>query len=171
MRATATLSKPQAFRLDPIVEQAGAARGERRADRGLRFGRSVAEETPATTGAAHLCRGRAGCESASDQLVDDRRGDARRQPFPVLPLGRDLTSHLVPVAAPEGDAHRRRRVADALETVEDAAVAIDVALHDLPVVRAGMARRAGVNEDDAPFELAGIDLQRDSTDAVGTELD
>ena len=49
--------------------------------------------------------------------------------------------------------HRDGRVADPLEAVEDVAIAVDVPLGDLPVVRAGVARRAGVGEHDAPLEL------------------
>ena len=35
----------------------------------------------------------------------------------------------------------------------------------------GVARRAGVGEDDAPLELARIDIERDAADAVDAELD
>ena len=46
-------------------------------------------------------------------------------------------------------AHRGGGVADALEAVEDVAVAVDVLLGDLPVVGARVARLARVAEDDA----------------------
>ena len=50
-------------------------------------------------------------------------------------------------------------------------VAVDVPLEDLPVVRAGLPRGAGVGEDDPLLEIARIDIERDPPDAVGPELD
>ena len=91
--------------------------------------------------------------------------------FRFVPLRGDLAADFVPVAAFERGPHGDGRVANALEAVEDVAVAIDVALGDLPVVRPGVARCAGVGEDDAACELAGIDVELDPTDAVDAQLD
>src|SRR6185436_16086190 len=126
-------------------------------NRGARGRRAVAEQASSTAGAADLCRRRAGGVRARYQVVDGRRRDARRQALAVVPLDRHLPADLVPVAALERCPHRRRGIANPLEAVEDVAIAVDVALGDLPVVGAGIARRAGVGEDDAALELERID--------------
>src|SRR5437762_2028538 len=102
----AALSKPQAFRLDAIVEEARAAGG------GLRRRRTVAEQATAAARAAHLRRRRAGRLSAYDQIVDRLGRHSGRKPFAVLPFPGDLAAHLVPVATHERPAHGDRRVAD-----------------------------------------------------------
>src|SRR5689334_3989011 len=112
-RAMAALSNPEPFGFDAVVEQPRAAGGERLRNRRLR---------------------------ARDQRVDRRRRDAGCEPLPVVPLDGNLPPDPIPVAALERRAHRRRGVADPLEAVEDVAIAVGVALGDLPVVRAGMAR-------------------------------
>ena len=119
-----------------------------------------------------------------------RRGSRRRprrRPWPPSrrpPCARAMRSSIVGVVTPgasrlrlshsiaicrptssqsprcERRAHRDRRVADPLEAVEDVPVAVDVALGDLPVVRARVSRRAGVGEHDALLELARIDVER-----------
>ena len=78
---------------------------------------------------------------------------------------------LLPVATLKRPAHRGGSVANPLEAVEDVAVAIDVALGDLPVVGAGVARRARVSEDDATFELVPIHVEADAPHAIGAKLD
>src|SRR5215207_1202641 len=98
MRAMAALSKPQAFRFDAVLQQARAAARERLADRAPRRRWTVAEETPAAAGAAHLRRRGARCRRPFDQVVDGRGRDAGRQPLSVLPLLRDLIADFVPVA-------------------------------------------------------------------------
>src|SRR6267143_569963 len=79
IRAIATLSKPQPFHLDAVVEQARPAVGKRGGDRRMRPGRAVAEKTPAAARAAHLGGSRSGRRRAGDQVVDGWRRDARRQ--------------------------------------------------------------------------------------------
>src|SRR5258705_7645708 len=137
--AIGRLSTRQAVALDGEVKQPGAAGGERVGDRGTHIGRPVAEQAPAAARAAPLRRGRAGRHRPRDERLDGGRRHARRQPLAVLPFFRDRRAHAVPVALHEPLAHRRRRVADALEAVEDMAVAVDVLLRDLPVVRARVA--------------------------------
>src|SRR5215510_13715664 len=90
MRAIAALSKPESFRFDAVVEQAGAAVGERLCDRPAGRRRAVAEQAAAAARAADLrCRG-AGRKRAVDEIVDRRRRDARREPLAVVPLDRDV---------------------------------------------------------------------------------
>src|SRR2546422_23871 len=127
IRAIARLSKPQTFRFDAVVEQAGPAACQRRGDRRMRLGRAVAEKTSAAARAAHLGGGRSRRRRADDQVVNGRRRDARRQPLAVFPFPGDLPADLLPVAALQRRAHRDGGVANPLEAVEDMAVAIDVA--------------------------------------------
>src|SRR5438445_3567440 len=165
MRAIARLSNPEAFALDLVVEQPRAARGEGASYRGARVGGAVAEQATAAAGAADLGGRRPRRPGAFDQIVDCRRRDARREPLAIVPFDRDLAADLVPVAALERDAHRGRRLANPFEALEDVAIAVDVALGDLPVVRARISRRAGVGEDDAPLELVRIHGEADARNA------
>ena len=50
-------------------------------------------------------------------------------------------------------------------------IAVEVALGDLPVVRPGVPRRAGIGQDDPALQLAGIDVERDPANAVHAQLD
>ena len=118
------------------------------------LGRRQAEQAAAAARAADLGRLRAGGHRARDQRIDRRRRDAGGEALAVLPFGGEARGGRVPVAARQRLAHRGGGVADALEAVEDVLIAVDVPLGDLPVVGAGVARLAGVAEDDAPFELA-----------------
>src|SRR5262245_3921975 len=128
MREIAALSKREPLGLDPVIENPGAARRERRGDGVARSRRSVTKQTAATAGAADLRRRRAGRRRACDQVVDDGRRHPGGQALAVVPFGRDLPADLVPVAAFERAPHRDRRIPDALEAVEDVAVAVDVPL-------------------------------------------
>src|SRR5262249_47700613 len=53
----------------------------------------------------------------------------------------------------------------------DRGVAVDVALRDVPVVDAGVARRVGVGERDPLLQLRRRDVDRHAADAVDAELD
>src|SRR5450759_2635931 len=171
MRAIARLSKPQAFGLDMVVEQACPARRELVGDRRPSGRRAVTEEASAAAGAAHLgCRRTCGLRPR-DQVVDGRCRDAGRQPLAVVPLDGNLATDLVPVAALERGPHRERRVADPLEAIEKVTVAAGVALGDVPVVRSGIARRAGVRQHDPALELLRVHAERDAPDAGDAELD
>src|SRR5438067_13040476 len=123
--AIATLSNPQAFRLDLVVEQPRAAGGERRGDRALRVGRAVADQAAAAPRAADLGACRAGRHGTRDEIVDSRCRDTRREPLAIFPFPGDLAAHFVPVAALERGAHRDRRVANVLEAVEGVLIAVD----------------------------------------------
>src|SRR5262249_4530075 len=107
-RAIAALSKPQAFGLDPVVEERGAAGRERIGDRAPLVRWTIAEEAAAAAGTAHFAGERAGRLRPPDQIVDRARRDAWRQPLAVVPLVRDAAADLVPVAALEREAHGRR---------------------------------------------------------------
>ena len=50
-------------------------------------------------------------------------------------------------------------------------IAIDVALGDLPVVRAGVPRGPGEGEHDPALELGRVHVERDPPHAVDAELD
>src|SRR4029450_8140600 len=152
MRAIATLSKPESFGFDAIVEHARAAGAERLLDGRSTLRRAVAEQTAAAAGAPHLRRRRPSGRGAIDELVDRRRRHARREPLAVLPFDSDVPSDGCPVAAFECRPQLDRCVADPLEAVEDMAIAVDVPLEDVPIVRAGVARRAGVGQHDATLE-------------------
>src|SRR5437763_1509692 len=149
-----------------LLRSAGSPlrRRERALDGGAGFRRTVAEQTSAAASAADLRGRRARGFRACDETVDHRRRDARREPLAVIPFDLDLLADLHPIALLERLAHRERRVADPLETVEDMRVAVDVPLGDLPVVRAGISRRARISENDSALELAGRNLNGDAAD-------
>ena len=65
-----------------------------------------------------------------------------------------------PIAAGQGIAHTAGGLDDAIEALEDVAVAVNMALHDFPVVRAGEVRSAGIGQHDAALQLFGIDVER-----------
>src|SRR5438552_6174504 len=136
MRAMEPLSNSKAFVLDPIVEQPRTAGYERLGDRGACLRRPVTKQAAAAAGAADLRRRGAGRARTHDEIVDRRSRHAGREALAVLPLCRDVAADIVPVPALQRVAHRAARVANALEAVEDVPVAVDVALGDLPVVRA-----------------------------------
>src|SRR2546428_2684304 len=165
-RAIGWLSTCEAVALDPVVEHARAA-GLERGGNGCAPGRRpVAEKTPAAARAAHFGCRRASPPGAGNQILDDRRRHARCEALPVLPFLGNGAADRVPVFDSKRRPHARRRVPDTLEAVEDVAVAIDVLLHDLPVVRAGISRLARVAEHDAAFELARVDVERHAPHAV-----
>src|SRR5437762_13174725 len=87
--AIATLSNPQAFRLDLVLEQPRAPGRERRGDRALRVRRPVANQASAAARAADLGSRRAGRRGARDEIVDSGCRDARRQPLAVFPFPGD----------------------------------------------------------------------------------
>ena len=89
----------------------------------------------------------------------------------VVPLFADRVSDRVPIALGHRVAHRRRRVANPFEAVEHAAVAVDVPLHDVPVVRPGVARFARVAQHETALQFRGVHVQRDAADAVDVELE
>src|SRR5688572_28033390 len=115
MRAIARLSKPETFHLDPVVEHARAARGQRAGNRRPGVWPTVAEQASAPSGTADLGGLRAGDGRARDQIVDRWRGHAGREAFPILPFCRDLAADLVPVVGLQRVPHRRSGVPDAFE--------------------------------------------------------
>src|SRR5690606_758935 len=141
-RAIAWLSSgaihAESFGFDAEVEQPRPRAGKRLADCGRAFRRRQAEQAAASARAAHLASIRSCCLGAGEQIVDRGRADAGREPLAVLPLARQGPAHLGPVAAHQGLAHGGRGVADAFEALEHMAIAVDVPLHDLPVVGAGV---------------------------------
>ena len=51
------------------------------------------------------------------------------------------------------------------------AIAIDVRLHDFPIVDAGVARLAGISQHDAFVEIGQVDVQRFARDTRCIQLD
>ena len=107
----------------------------------------------------------------SDQRVDFLRRHSGREALAVFPLRGDRAADPLPVAALERRAHLDDRVANPLEAIEDLAVAVEMTLGNVPVVGPGVARRAGIGEDDVLLELVRIDMQRHPLDPVGAQLD
>src|SRR4029450_10744944 len=171
MRAMAGLSNPETFPLDVPVEHAGAVRGKGGGDRRLCVRWSVAEQTAAAASSAHLGRRRPGLGGAFDELVDGRRRDTGGKSLSVGPFVGNLATDLVPVGWLGRATHRNGRVPDALEAVEYLAIAVDMALHDFPIVRPGISRRSRIGQDDTTLQLGRIDVERRAADAVGPELD
>ena len=110
MRAIAGLSKPQAFGLDPVVEHAGAAGGERRGDRGAR-----ARAARSRTGSRRRRRRRPWPPSRRRPCARAIRSSIAGVVTPGASRLRlshsigDLPADLVPVAVLERRAHRRPR--------------------------------------------------------------
>ena len=132
--------------------------------------RAVAEQAPAAAGAADLrgrrARGLARAIRLSIAGVDTPGASRFDSPIRWRSAGRPRPSRRARArrASPppcRGCARSSRRWA----------VAVDVALGDLPVVRARVPRRAGVGEHDATFELGRIDGERHPPDAVDAEFD
>src|SRR5215831_6737198 len=171
MTAMAALSNPETFRLDVKVEDACTTLLQCRRDGRLTVGRSVAEQAPAAAGAADLRGGGARDARPAHEIVDFRRRDARREPFPVIPFGGDLTADFVPVAPLERVTHRHGRIANPFERIEDVAVAVQMSLDDFPVVRARVPRRTGIGEDEAGFEGASVHVETHPVNTAHAELD
>src|SRR6187431_1707661 len=130
IRAIAKLSNPKAFRFDAIVEHPRPAAGKRFPNRFAAVRRTVAEQTASTTCTAHLGAGGAGGDRARNQLLDHRCGYPGCEPLAILPFLGNLPSDPVPVCLLQAGPHRRRGVANALETVEHIAIAVEVTLDD-----------------------------------------
>jgi hypothetical protein len=162
---------PQPLRVDPEIEHAGAACGERVAHGRRVLGFADAEQAPAAACTADFARLRSRAPRRGEHRVDLRRRDARREPFSVLPFLRDLKRHAGPVGALERLAHRDRDVANARETLLHAAIAVDVTLGHFPVVDAGIPRGVRVGEREARLQFLGADVERHAAHAVDAEFD
>src|SRR5215203_3618937 len=77
----------------------------------------------------------------------------------------------MPVVLKKGRSKTGGIVANALEDVEKLAVPVDMAFGDLPVVRAGVARLAGIKNNGAVLEGLEIDIERLPADAVRGKVD
>ena len=152
----------EAVGLDAEVEQ--AARRRRPAPRapparrpgGARQNRQPPPPAPQTLAAFAP----AACARAIS-VVDRRRRDAGCEPLAVLPFGRQAAS-AVASQSPRASASRIAAAVSRIRSKQSktCAIAVDVPLGDLPVVGAGVARLAGVAEDDARFELLRVDVER-----------
>ena len=131
---------------------------------GIRFDHE--QHAAAASGSADL--GTEGAVLARDgnEAVDERRGDGGRIGAAKLPLLAQKASGLRPVGGSDGGAHGAGNFADSLEVAEDLAVAIDVALEDLPVVDAALTRGSGIGEDKAAVKFIGIAWNGVAMDAI-----
>src|SRR5688572_28018819 len=84
--ATCLLSTGEPVPFDPEIEHAGAAGGQRVANRVAAVRWAVAEETPAAPRAAHLGGRGAGLCGPGDQIIDSRRRYPGRQPLARVPF-------------------------------------------------------------------------------------
>src|SRR5262245_59193862 len=148
MRAIAALSNLKPVRLDAVVEPARHAGPQSVRDCGAAFGRAVAEQAPTPAGPADLGRCGPCADGARNENVDCGSRHAGSEPLAIVPFDRDEAADLVPVTALDRGPQSSRSVSNALEAVEDVTIAVDVPFQDLPVVRAGVPRRAGVGEHD-----------------------
>ena len=124
----------EAVLIDAKLEETGSSTVQGLADGVATIRRPVAEQAPATACTAHLSCRRACAHRPRDQGVNRRRGHARRETFAVLPLFGDRLPDRVPIPRGHRVAHRHGGVSDSFKTVEDTTVAVDVFLHDVPVV-------------------------------------
>jgi len=132
--------------------------------------RSDADETAAASRAAHLGAVGPGFGREADERVDGECGDPRRELLPRVPLVGHRAPDRAPVGARQRLAHPRRGVANTVEAVDHDAVAIDVLLHDRPVVRTRIAWFPGVAEDQPLLQRGRVDVERDAAHAVDGEL-
>src|SRR5687768_10241653 len=129
--ATCRLSTDEPVPFDAVLEHAGAASGQRVANRFTSLRWAVAEEAPAASRAAHLGGGGAGLLGARNQIIDRRRRHPGRQLLARVPFVGNRVADAVPVLPRDGVSHGGGRVADPLEAPEHVAVSVDVLLGDL----------------------------------------
>ena len=115
---------------------------------------------------------RAGRDAPRDQRLDRRRRHAGRQLLARRPT-RGRSVRATPSQSRASSASRKPpcRRDDALEAVEDVPVAVDMALGDLPVVRAREMRARRCRRARCRAELHRVDGERDAPDAVRPQLD
>src|SRR5687767_12899515 len=139
----------QAVGFNPVVKYASAAGRQGMSDGSNIVGIDKTKEAAAASSAAHLRRAGAGGKCAGHQRVDHPRRHSRSELFARVPLEIDLRRDTRPVAARQRLTHTACGLDNALKTVVDVAIAIDVTLRDFPVVRAGKVGCAGVGEHDS----------------------
>src|SRR5687767_14779353 len=169
-RAMAALSTHEPLPLEAVVEHPRPAGLERRANAALPRRRTETEQAPPAPGAAHLGGRRARRPGAHDEILDDRRGDARGQAPAVGPFLVDGAAHRVPVGSCKGLAHENGRVADPLEAFEHLRIAVDVPFGDLPVVGPRIVGLAGVAQRHAPGQLVEVHVEWHAVDAVHVQF-
>ena len=145
-------SDGQALGLDVPVEDLGAGLGGKC---GFDFGAAavlaVEGDAAAAAGAADFWGDGTIGESGLDEVIHLRRCDVGRETFASrMRFGQDLAES-GPVFFLQSGTSIFRCVADAFEDVEYFRVAVDVSFCDLPIVRSGISRLAGVAYDDAAF--------------------
>src|SRR5579883_3197050 len=91
--------------------------------------------------------------------------------FAEGPFGVHQAAGVAPVRRLEGLAHLLSDFGDALEVAANGLVAVGVRLEDFPVVDAGLARLAGVANNEPPLEFIEVDAQFDAMLAAGRQFD
>src|SRR5689334_24296882 len=87
----------QAFGLDPVVEDSGAASQQRLPNGCLIAWVGDTKETPASSGAAHLRRTRTRRKCGRNQRLNQRRRHAGRKFLTGVPLEVDLRAEALPI--------------------------------------------------------------------------
>ena len=106
----------------------------------------------------------------ADQFVDQRSGNSGSVGAAQLPFLAKQAGHLIPLGIGKGLVHGARNFDDALEVTEHSFVAVDVCLENLPIVDAGLARRTGVGQHKAGFDLFRRNRDRLAVDPVGIKM-
>ncbi len=152
-------------------QELGSGGGQFLLDPRAGVGRNDEQDAATASRTADLGAKRSVSPGDGDEAVDKRSGDGRRVAAAQLPLLPQESRGFLPVGGGEGRPHGARDGGDVLEVAQDAPVAVDVALEDLPVIDAALARRAGVGEDKAAVELGGIACNAVAMDAIDIEFD
>src|SRR2546428_8672362 len=93
------------------------------------------DDAAATARPAHFSGPRAGVGRRFDRGINLRRRDSRDQRFAMLPLLRERFAGRTKIGIGERLLHLGRALRDALESLVDFSLAIDLALVHFPVVR------------------------------------
>ena len=128
------------------------------------------QQTSTAPGPTDLGAPGPGFQTVVDEGVDRQGGDARRQLFTKRPLASELSTHLVPRRCLERPAHDRGHVGNLVKQINDAPVAVDVPLRDVPVVDSRVTGLSRVGEDDPSSELIWIDAERRPRDPGWTHF-
>ena len=75
-----------------------------------------------------------------------------------------------PIALQKCFAQIDRRVADAFKNIENFLVAVNMAFGHFPIIRPGIARLAGVADDDSFLQSFDVNVQSLTLNAFGTEM-
>src|SRR5258706_2551186 len=147
------LRQGQAFARDTVVDYLPASLNQGCFDIGLASGLAIDAHATATTRAADF-RGLCPVPFGDfDQLVNERRSDCWDKLAAAGPFFGEDRADLIKFVTGERLVNLQRRVANAVEAAEDAGIAVNMLLVHLPVVDAGVARRASEAERHTGFQF------------------